>query len=244
MTDQSTIFGQEAAAQQPATTPANTDQVGNSAQGKAESAAAFMERLAAIKNDEGIQKYSSVEDALDALSASQEHIKRLERENADFRGKEIKAHTTEEILSLLNSSKKDEGDNQNQIDMEQIKGLIQQTVSERESAIRAKENQKLVSSALTAMYGEKAEEIYLSKARELGIDVGSMDSLASASPKAVLAYFNTKSGNVGQNVNGTVNTETFVTPKEATNPNIMFGASKTQVMDLWREIASSVNQGN
>jgi cell fate (sporulation/competence/biofilm development) regulator YlbF (YheA/YmcA/DUF963 family) len=69
MTDQSIFNNDEQS------TPAEASQSGN------EQASAADQLLGAIVNSEGKQKYASVEDALKATAAAQEHIRRLEEEN-------------------------------------------------------------------------------------------------------------------------------------------------------------------
>ena len=89
MTDQS-IFNNDAPS-----TPAEVSQSGN------EQASAADQLLGAIVNSEGKQKYGTIEDALKATAAAQEHIRRLEEENTSFRQKVEESTTLQAVLDAV-----------------------------------------------------------------------------------------------------------------------------------------------
>lgn len=193
--------------------------------------------LAEIVNERGEQKYNTVEDAIKALKASQEHISTLERENKEYKDKVQEATTMEDILAQLDSTKNSSDDNQNNLSMEDVKKLVSQTLEETENIKTAKQNQETVVASLIQVYGDKAEEQYYSKAEELGLSVEEMDRLAARSPVAVLQYFNVqKDKDTSKSIQGSVNTENFqqynTSPQEP--KPVMYGASTKDLVNAWR----------
>lgn len=247
MTDQSTVFDTSTTTntQEQSTTTTPDQGEKTVVQPTVDVNAIYADQLSAIKNQEGSSKYSTVTDALHALKASQEYISTLETENSSLRDAGVKAKTTDEILGLLDSNKNKSDDNRSQFDAETIKELVNSTVNEREQVTIAQSNQDSVASALTKTYGDKAEEMYVKKAEELGISVDTLNSLASTSPKAALAYFvEPTTTQANTNITSSVNTENFNRTDKNLDPNIMFGASSTQMIDLWRDTAKSVELQN
>jgi len=201
----------------------------------------YAELLEAITNQEGKPKYKSVSDALIGAAKAQEHIARLEAENAEFRANFTKAKTGEELLKELESERKRA--DQPVPKVEDQESMILSVLEKREAALREKGNREAVLSTLKNKYGDKLESALQSKAEDLGLTVAELGSLAARSPKAVLAYFDAKATGT-PTVKGTVNTEALQpVQKGPTVPeNIMWGASTQDRINLLREIRADVEK--
>ena len=248
MTDQATttIFDKNDTTPQNQPTKATTDPVEKTTglvTTPVDMTANYADQLSAIKTEEGATKYSNVSDALHALKSSQEHIKDLETENASYREEGKKAKTTDEILALLDSRKKETGDNQPQIDMEKIQNLVKDTITQTEYEKLSLQNQTGVAKTLADKFGEKASEVYIAKANELGIPIDMFDQLSATSPKAVLEYFDTKiQSNTSKNIQSSSTIEYSTTPSTKVDPNIMkiFEPATSPQVEMWRNVVNSM----
>ena len=206
----------------------------------------FADKLAQITNDQGEQKYSNVFTALEALKATQDHVKTLEGENKQLREEHTKAATMDEILQQMTANKDQTVETKTSgFDAESVKGVTRQTLQEIMAEQAAADNQKSVVEQLKKKFGsqEKAEEQYIAKAAELGLSTDVLDNLAASSPKAVLNYFDVK-GEVtpNKNVEGSVNTEAFKAHQEKTEApkNIMYGADSVDIVNAWKAAGQAV----
>lgn len=189
---------QEPQANQDSGTPAQDPQ----AQGNEQVASGnnlFTDQLAAIKAEDGRQKYADVATALNSIPHAQgrireltEEINKLKEENARMRG-------FEEVLSRLDGNSQEQGStNPQALSIEDMQSLVEQTLTQRERAASAQKNEQAVTEALVKKFGDRAKalEQLKAKAASLGIGMEVMQNLAQTSPSAVLSYFNTASTDV------------------------------------------------
>jgi len=177
-------------------TEGTTNTEGNTTDNAAAYAQALAEKLVAIKRDDGTPKYTSVEDALDALAHSQTHIRTLESDNATLKTEAQKIKALEDALAKLQGSGNQE---QPRTQTTTTGGLSEQAARElfknelanQTRATAEFENLKGVNAQLIQKYGseEKAKEAVKLKARELDMTLQELETLSKAKPKAVLAYF-------------------------------------------------------
>lgn len=158
--------------------------------------------LAEIRNESGVQKYNSVEDALKGAAHAQSYIATLkqEKEEAERRLQEatrtatevqgqlteqqqIKASIAELSQKLNNKTNETTG---KVYTAEEIAELVNSQLTQRDVATSAKKNQETVVSQLRSKFGDKAEEQYNAAATDLGLTVAEMNALAAKSPKVVL----------------------------------------------------------
>lgn len=206
----------------------------------AESKSDYSEFLEAITNSEGKPKYKSVPDALLGAAKAQEHIARLEQENASLRGVAQKVETLEQVLARLETGKAT--DQSPAPKVEDQEKLVLSVLERREAAVREEGNRKAVLSALKEKFGDKTNDALTQKANDLGMSVADLGALAARSPKAVLEYFKVESKGT-PNVQGTVNTEALkpVQGELKAPDNIMWGAKTSEVVDFWKQIKADVN---
>lgn len=159
----------------------------------------FSDKLKTIVNDQGQPKYENVEKALDALAASQAHIKKLEEEaaaskleTAKLREDAVKAQALEEIVNRLTPKPKTQDDPPKTVNVEEtIEQKVQAALTAQQAKQAANANGLTVRNALVTKFGdvEKAREAIATKAAELGMTTDALGTMSTQSPKAVLALF-------------------------------------------------------
>ena len=150
--------------------------------------------LAGIHNDRGEQKYKSVEEALNALKHSQDYIPQLsdklrqqELELAEARAASSKITELERTLQSLtqnNTAPATATPAPAGLSKEEIAELISNTLTNQQKQSIATDNLGKVVTTLTKSFGDKAEEVFYNKAKELGMTVTEINSLAARSPQA------------------------------------------------------------
>jgi hypothetical protein len=176
MTDQSIFNNDEQS------TPAEASQSGN------EQASAADQLLGAIVNSEGKQKYASVEDALKATAAAQEHIRRLEEENTSFRQKVEESTTLQAVLDAVKPREVSEpapAALTSSIGEDDVAQLLEGMLNKRETEATAKANVSKVTSAFVEKHGVEAEAKYYESASALGFTNSEINELAARNPAAV-----------------------------------------------------------
>lgn len=180
-----TIFGNPNTAT-PATPPVNATQTPDP----------YANLLGMIVNEQGVQKYNSVEDALKSVAHAQSYIAQLKAEKAELENKvqtvqvdvskqaELE-RTVQELLSRQ-SSAAPANPAAPAVDPNAIAELVNKTLEQRTAAERAQANQKEVATQLLTKFGAEAEAKYNAAAQELGLTVAEMNEFAAKSPKAVL----------------------------------------------------------
>jgi len=158
------------------------------------------------------KKYANEEEADKAIAFKEDHISKIELENASLGEAMDKASTIDDVLTRIRDNKQLDNDTYSKTLNEDpqttdIDALVAKALDEkltfREQKMAAESNAQSVVSNLTERYGERAGELYAAKGKELGID---LDSLAATSPKAVLEFFKEPSRTVGSYMGGGQNT--------------------------------------
>lgn len=180
MSDQ-TIFDQTNT--QPVTTATPTNQnppVDNSA-----------DLLKLIVNEKGEQKYKTIQDAIIGLQHANSHIQTLlnekrqvEQDVASLRTAAEKVAELERVVSEL--TKAPPQATPAAIDPIQIQELVSQAISETKTKEEQKQNTSVVVNAAKQTFGEKAEELFYSRAQDVGLSREQINSLAASSPQAAL----------------------------------------------------------
>jgi hypothetical protein len=237
MTDQSDILTGGEVAPQP-TTPA-------AAQAPAPTVDPLAAKLASIRNDEGLQKYASVDDALTGAIHAQEFIQTLKQEKQQ----------------LLNEREEDRVSYENALS--QIASAQQADVtapatesgedfySKMESYEKAKAYQSnrksVVDTLVNYCNGDqvKAAELISSKLTEIGMGREELQMLSERSPAAVSKLFGLDGmGTTSSKFEGTINTDAMGThvKQEVSKPKALpIGASSSHLVDAWRDAGAALN---
>lgn len=248
MSDPTSIFNN----QNPQATPGN-DNNGGSNTPNGSSSDQLGTLLSQIKNDRGEQKYKSVEDALNALKHSQDYIPQLsdklrqqEQELAAAKAAAAKIEELERTLLQLtqnNTSNAPATPAQAGLSKEEIAELVSSTLTAKQQEAVAKENLSKVVSTLTKSFGDKAEEVFYGKAKELGMTVVEINSLAAKSPTAAYKLLGLDSGSAAPSTppsSGSVNTGGFQPKQDSfvgkNNKPTLIGATTA---DLYQEATNA-----
>lgn len=184
------------------------------------------------------KKYATVEKALEALGHAQDHIARIEAENADIRARAESALSVEQVHETVQELLKKERETRAPVSVDEaaLSGVLDRALTQREAAKIAKDNANAVVGALSGKFGEKAQEQYELKAKELGLSVADLNELSKKSPKAVLGYFGIadKAPAVAKS-HGSLNTAALNTgaqlPEKPKSP--MSGGTTKDVQAMW-----------
>ena len=194
--------------------------------------------LGSIKNERGEVKYKDVESALIGLKNAQEFIPSLQKsvqeketELATARAAAARVAELERVIESLTSGKPADPPpsappKESNVD---VSALVEEALSKREKQQVAKTNVNSVITAVKSSFGDKSEEVFYSKAKELGMSVAEFNSLAATSPKAVLTMLGITDGKPSFNSGTSINSSSFVPTKDtfiAKNKNtVLIGAT-------------------
>lgn len=150
--------------------------------------------LSQIKNEKGEQKYKTLEDALVGLQHSQSFIQTLRKEKQQVEEEVSSLRPVAEkvtelervVLQLTQPNNAPAPTPAPAISEESIAQLVEQTLSKKQQAEVAKANIQAVSVAVQKEFGEQAEQVFYSKAEELGLSRAEVNQLAARTPQAVL----------------------------------------------------------
>lgn len=202
--------------------------------------AIFSEQLNKIVNEKGERKYKDVFTALESITYKEDHIKTLEEELKSLREKATQDDTIEKALAKLSATKESGTTKSEEVfDAEKIERTVETVLTKKQQEQQKALNKSTVSSELVKMYGdkEKAKKAYEDKARELGMDLGSLISLAETSPKAVINLFSTTASSSSFRKESSVNTQSFQNKNEEVDYTSKYMKSENNSLDKWREVA-------
>jgi len=188
MSDQDNVFDgvQE---EQPVTPPVNSDNRLN-------------DLLASIKNENGEQKFKTIEDALKGYTASQEFIGTLKTEKStveqelnQLREQAARQQSIEEVLKNLTAKDEQEKPAEKTppasgLSEEAVAKLVRDQIALMNSEQKYVENVSTVQNTLKQKYGDKTRETVAAKAKELGTTPEQLGELSKSNPQLVLALFN------------------------------------------------------
>lgn len=208
----------------------------------------YADLLKGISTEDGRPKYATVSDALNSIPHAQKHIASLEEELAELRSNyestraaAEKAKSLEETVANLQTKKEAPP----QASDEDLAGLIDKVLHQRESESMKKSNVTNVVDALTRKFGDAAaaDKAYRDKAAELGIGLDMMNSIAASSPKAMLAYFGeTGVAAPSKTDTGTINTAAMpTTTKTERGANPLLSGSMADMQSEWNRIKKELN---
>lgn len=162
------------------------------------SSSPIVDKLMAIKNEKGEQKYKSVEDALDALAASQQFIptllaeKKAVQDALDATNAELaKRDTLEDFVQKLKPTATPQPPSATPnpdagMSEEKIVQLLESALTGREQAAQAQRNLDTVVNSLQEKHGDKAVEFIKQKATELNTTPAALKELAKSNPTMAL----------------------------------------------------------
>lgn len=204
--------------------------------------------LASIKNENGEQKYKTVEDAIKALSHSQAFIEQLKQETATARAEAERAKAEASKIAEMEKAVQEllQGSKQSQapatptqtIDEASIANIVQKTLTETQQKTIREQNLSQVVKKLQEKFGTTVETEFYGKAQELGFSKAEINDLAAKSPAAVFRIFGITDGGKQTTASpnqSTVNTTNFNQNSDsfvrANTKSTLSGATTQEVMD-------------
>ena len=145
--------------------------------------------LASITNEEGKQKYGSVEEALKGAANAQSHIKTLETELAELKAKGNSTEKLDELLEAVKSKGSGQGDaeaNTSTMKPEDVLGIVKDYLTDTEAAKSRQNNIDTVANTFKSRYGKDASEKLYGKAADLGFSKDDINKLIANNPTAAL----------------------------------------------------------
>ena len=204
--------------------------------------------LGGIKNADGNQKYQTVDAALSSLATSQEHIVKLESENSQYRENETKAATMDDLLTELRQQPNTVATPQPVgMSADELQGMTFETIRRYESQKLAEANAATVDAAMRKQYGDKAKEVFSSKAKELGVDINFMYDLAKRSPTGFMAQFketSTGSPTIETTTNALSMSENQTSGETKAPENLGYGADSKDVTAYWNKLKEDILKQN
>lgn len=247
MTDQSSVFSEQQPTKAPEATP--TQSAPNP----------YEDLLKGIKNEAGVQKYATIDDALKALQHAQTYIPEVksqltqrEQELAEARAKLEQQAALEEVVSRLAKPNQPDATvdqpRASGLDESAVMRLVQQQLAASQAQQSAQQNQQQVEAALKAQYGDKTADVVRQRAAELGLTPQALGELSSKSPQAVLALFNTKGTTGPKPTTSSVNIAPSYSPERAPlerpTKSLLTGASSKDQAEFMAKIRAEVYAKN
>ena len=155
----------------------------------------FEDLLGMVTNEQGERKYKDVPAALQGLQNAQTFISQLKGEIATLRTEneslKVQMERVKELentVQTLSASVRAQPTETPKpaLDETALTELLERTLTQREIQARRQQNITKVVSEVQSKFGDKAEEVFYGKAKELGMSVEEVNELASKSPQAVL----------------------------------------------------------
>lgn len=213
--------------------------------------------LASIRNENGEQKYKTVEDAMKALLHSQQFIPQLQQEAKAAKDEAERLRTEAAkitqleatVAELLQGSKKSTEVTPPVIDEAAIADVVQKTLTKTQAEAVRQANLSTVVKTMQEKFGTEVEAKFYGKAQELGMSKAEINELAAKSPAAVFQIFGiTDGGKPTQSApnQSTVNTSVFNqnpdTKVGANKKSLMLGATSEDIRDEQRNARAMVDE--
>ena len=244
MTDQSDILsGEQAATTQltpetvvPQATPATTPSVDT-----------FQDRLAAIKNEDGLQKYANVSDALTGAGHAQEFIKTLKDEAAD-------REAALELLQAELANARAQQASASQTQPTQASGLSRDDVysimkDAEFNKVRQSNRKSVIDTLVNHCNGDKvkASEMIEQRLAAVGLTRDQLGALSESSPQAVyeLMQVDGKGKNsMAQATSGTIRTDAVEMSNTGNGipkaKRLPIGAGSAELISEWNAAKAEV----
>ena len=209
--------------------------------------------LKEIKDENGRQKYNSVQDALNALTHSQNHIRTLEEERkkerdriAELEEVASRVATVEDTVKnlLTRNQDPDRQTTEAVFDENKVADLVRKTIEADHMVATRTANRQKVSTMLAEKFGDKASEMVVKKAQSLGTTPERLGNLAEESPELVFSLFN---GERGPTPGGPTTPDVNIPSKPVNQDgppkpekSLLAGATSAEQAEFMRKIKANV----
>ncbi len=196
--------------------------------------------LTELLNDDGTQKYKTIEEALKAAAHAQKHISTIESENAELKEK---GNASDKLDELLQAVKQSQGSGDGEKDSptmkpEDVLGIVKDYFDDTKAAETRQDNIDLVTKIFKDRYGKDASEKLYGKTEDLGLSRKEINSMIANNPNAALKVLGIEAKQEKPSdsltTKGSFGTEQFRGTPD-TKPKSIMGATKTgELDDAWK----------
>jgi len=185
------------------------------------------------------KKYATAEDALQSIPHAQHHIESLEQEMADLREDLSKRKAVEEVLQEINKTPTEQLA-EPQLSQEQLDALIDNRLTAKTNQDIKDANVSEVIEKFVSLYGdkEKAQEVYVKKAADLGLNIEQLNTLSASSPQAVYEMFGMAKSDAPAptQIHSNVNSEAQINLQQAPDApkSVMGRSTHSDDISAWR----------
>ena len=229
---------------QPATQPAVTEQVPVAKPEPVDPNSLFANQLAGIVADDGRQKYSDVTTALASIPHAQGHIQTLTTEVVELKAELAKRAGAEDLMERLQKNQSTQQTTEIPsvagLDETQVRNLLDSHLEQKALTTKAETNRNSVKTALSEKFGDRASDVFASKAASLGLSVVDLTNLAASSPQAAMELF--KDVDVRDPQPTTPSSNTMPNTPASSEPDYMakFKGHDTSHSDKWAKAKAAV----
>lgn len=219
----------------------------------------FSDKLTEIKNENGEQKYKTVESALDALQASQQFIEKLKSENQTIsqtlQEREVELSKLGSIDDFVNRIAPNANPNDGTptsvpkegLSEEKVQELMNQAIQQRDQQSVAQDNLKSVVSKLSEVHGDKAAVHIKQRAIDLNTTPAALQELAMSNPAMALSLLSGDDVKPNSSPSQSTNTPPMSPPNDNEPPKFekgvaRGGVSNKEVMEMWKRSADYTNK--
>lgn len=196
----------------------------------------YADLLNGIRTPDGRQKYADVATALGSIPHAQSKIDELSGEVAKLQEELQKRQGMEDMIEHMKSSSSapEAPSVSGGLDEQAVTSILQQQLAQMEQAKAREANAATVRQALESKYGEKANDVFKSKAAELGVTEAQFTELAFTAPKLVMSHFDGMKVNDPQPLGGEGINTASIKPSAPEYKSVMRGASIKDVVEQFK----------
>lgn len=210
----------------------------------------YADQLKTIVNEDGQQKYGTVDKALEALKHSQSFIPTLQSEKTALEAEVVKLReqvaqnkgVQDVVDELSNRQQSNQSDHsETPLGEERIAEIVANALKQRDTVNVQSGNAQKVEEALKGKFGDKTKEVIVAKAKELGTTPAKLGELAKDSPEMVLALFSAKptqssATTTSYNFNSDPQKETLQRPEKS----LLSGATNKEQLEFMQKVRAEV----
>jgi len=196
--------------------------------------------LASIVNEDGSQKYKTIEEALKGTLHAQQFIETLKADNAALKEKGNASDKLDELLETVKRSKESgDGDKVSPtMKPEDVLGIVKDYLDNSKAAETRTSNIKMVTDAFKSRYGENASKELYNKAADLGFSREEINGMVANNPKATLRILGIESkapSKADPITMGNVDAGNFREKPKDTPRSVMGSTRATDLIDAWND---------
>lgn len=211
--------------------------------------------LGMIKNDQGEQKYQDTTQALNALINAQEHIRKVEADNAALREATSKAATMDEVLNALSAKAPAAVAPEPQVphaeevqapaaavDPAELENLVKQMLTQQTAEQQMASTRDQLVSRIQTQYGEAASTKLYGTFAALGYSQEETNNLLATKPKMVETLLELDKAPPRGTQAPSTNASHFQHKPETPAPSPFKAVTTAELVDSWRHTANAVNK--